>query len=184
MLRVKSLTKEEIGVLSSLDNIQLFIEAFTVLEFAPNVGMNEPLLVRSLFMSSLEFSNLVEIIQRLSDASYGNPREKLSNAIKQIQLNYIGGKMIQAICLCLMISSEWQPVFQVIIKHLSIPQMVQMKLKWISIESCLLKIFPKFNIIWTHSRKSKLYYNDRYGEKFYWVPEEFLYVSENCSNSH
>lgn len=182
MLRVKSLTKEEIGVLSSLDNIQLFIEAFTVLEFAPNVGMNEPLLVRSLFMSSLEFSNLVEIIQRLSDASYGNPREKLSNAIKQIQLNYIGGNMNskQFTFNDIFRMATGVPSYNKALKYTADDFLNETKVDLDCINA-LLEDFSKIQYNLEMIEKSKLYYNDRYGEKFYWVPEEFLYVSENCS---
>ncbi len=182
MLGVKSLKEEDINILSSLDNIQLFIEAFTVLEFAPNVGVNEPLLVRSLFMSSLEFANLKQIVDKLNDAGMGNTREKLSNAIKQIQLNYIGGS----------INSRQYPIGEILKMATGVPS-YNKALKFTADDflderkvdaeclSILLEDFSKMQAKLEMVEKSTKYYNNRYGEKFYWIPEEYLYITENCS---
>ncbi len=183
LLGVNALSEDMIKVLSGLDNIQLFIEAYTVLRM--DSKLSNPLLVRALFMSSEEFNRLKDIVVRINDASEGNQREVLRSAIINIYLLYIGGnlKPSQYSMAEIMKMATGVPSNNKALKYTPDDILDVKKVP----DACIRALREGFSKMQANLDKvekdpSQVYKNDKYyeDEVFYWVPESFIKLEEDC----
>lgn len=183
LLGVNALSEDMIKVLSGLDNIQLFIEAYTVLRM--DSKLSNPLLTRALFMSSEEFNRLKDIVDRINDAGEGNQREVLRSAIMQLYLMYIGGnlKPNQYSMAEIMKMATGVPSNNKALKYTPDDLLDVKKVPDACIQA-LREGFGKMqaNLDKVEKDPSQVYKNDKYyeDEVFYWVPESFIKLEEDC----
>jgi hypothetical protein len=184
LLGVQALSEDVISVLSGLDNIQLFIESYTVLRTDPS-KLSNPLLVRALFMSSEEFNRLKDIVERMDNASGEGSRENLRNAIIQLQLMYIGGnlKPNQFSIGEIMKMATGVPSNNKALKYTPDDILDAKKVP----ESCINLLREGFrkmsaNLDLVERDLKQIYKNDKYyeDEVFYWIPESFIKLNEDC----
>lgn len=91
MFMDKGISEKDIEILASQQNFQLFIAAYAPLTTSK---LNEPLLLRTLFMSRKEFERLNETFESLNSTySAGAMRENVVNTYKEIILKYKGGNI-------------------------------------------------------------------------------------------
>jgi hypothetical protein len=90
MLFQKGIKAEDLEILASQENYQLFIEAYAPLG---NRNLKESILTRTLFMSRKEFQNLQGTFDKLNSESYTTDdiRTNLLSTYKEIILKYKGG---------------------------------------------------------------------------------------------